>query len=290
MKLNQLEQVVAICREGSFSGAARALHIAQPTLSKSISRLEGELGVSLFSRDGTGARPTAAASFIAERGEDVLRSVRLLDADLRRLVQGERGTIRIGVGPASRLKPLPQMMALVAETFPRLHVEVRQESGAAIARGLAEERYDIVFTFAENAEPYGDLIRVKLFEDRIVAAVRPGHALLSGVRHPFEAVRAFPMASFRTATAVDPILGSHDDNRSAFLSDDPDMIRERARRSDFVAYVPRFVVEEDLAAERLVEVPLRRNAVFDCWMLATPRGWNMPVVRRIAELARAQFT
>ena len=66
MDLRHLEQIVAICRAGSFSGAAKALGIAQPTLSKSIGRLEAKLGIQLFERTNANARPTVYGQFVAD--------------------------------------------------------------------------------------------------------------------------------------------------------------------------------------------------------------------------------
>jgi MFS family permease len=59
--------VVAICRAGSFSGAAHALGISQPTLSKSIARLESKLGIKLFERTNANARPTVYGQFVPTR-------------------------------------------------------------------------------------------------------------------------------------------------------------------------------------------------------------------------------
>ena len=57
MTLQQLSYVLAAARHGSFSAAAAALHLAQPSLSDQIRKLEAELGVALFVRAGTGDRP-----------------------------------------------------------------------------------------------------------------------------------------------------------------------------------------------------------------------------------------
>jgi len=105
----------------------------------------------------------------------------------------------------------------------------------------------------------------------------------------FAIIQGYPFASFRRSPAFKQFADRHRDNLSAFVSDDPDLIRTRPQHSDFVAYVPRFVLRDDLYEGRLVEVPLRDTRIFDCWMLATARGWSMPVVRRLAGMARSRF-
>ena len=54
MTLQQLQYFLAAIEHGSFSAAAEALHLAQPSLSEQVRRLEAELGVALFQRVGRG--------------------------------------------------------------------------------------------------------------------------------------------------------------------------------------------------------------------------------------------
>jgi len=100
MDLKHLEQIVAISRHGGFSGAARRLGMAQSTLSKNIARLEAKLGVELFAREAGAAQPTSYGRFLVARAEAVLCDVEALNHDFDKLVHGERGRLRIGVGPA----------------------------------------------------------------------------------------------------------------------------------------------------------------------------------------------
>jgi DNA-binding transcriptional LysR family regulator len=99
MDLRHIEQIVAICRAGSFSGAARALGIAQPTLSKSIGRLETKLGIQLFERSNVNARPTVYGQFVADHALGLLQNVSTLGRELEQMAKGEAGLLRIGVGP-----------------------------------------------------------------------------------------------------------------------------------------------------------------------------------------------
>jgi len=65
MERRQLEYFVAIVEHGGFSAAARALHVAQPSLSRSIGKLEHELEVTLFHRVGRTAVLSAAGEALA---------------------------------------------------------------------------------------------------------------------------------------------------------------------------------------------------------------------------------
>src|SRR5690349_19090983 len=78
MELKHLEQIVAICNAGGLSKAARILRISQPSLSKSIARLESQLGIKLFNRTDGGATPTIYGRYIADRSAGLLSTAAAL--------------------------------------------------------------------------------------------------------------------------------------------------------------------------------------------------------------------
>ncbi|MFC3070593.1 LysR family transcriptional regulator [Phenylobacterium soli] len=291
MELRHLEQVLAICRAGGFSGAARALQVSQPTLSKSIARLEAKLSVKLFDRSGGAAKPTAYGRFIAERAESLLNSVAVLTRDLEHLVQGEAGRLRIGVGPVPRLVLLPQIVRCMAERFPHLNLETEQEMAAALLRGVEEGRYDVVFLTFEAAEPYGDLIRVKVAESEHIAVARPGHPVLAeetplGPRqllsHPMAVSRLVP--SFRRWAGE--LSEAEQAHLQAFVSDDFNLIKQRVMDSDLLTMGPRLVFEPEIGQGRLIPLPLTWHTRYECWMLTTAERWRLPVVKAAAEAAK----
>src|SRR5215472_122635 len=146
MELRHLEQIVAICRAGSFSAAAKALGIAQPTLSKSISRLETKLGVLLFERTNANARPTVYGQFVADHAASLLGNVTSLSHELEQMARGEAGLLRIGVGPATRLKPLPKVIQRAARAFPRLQIVTRYAGpNVMMMRALRAGSFDLIF-------------------------------------------------------------------------------------------------------------------------------------------------
>lgn len=72
MELGQLRAVLALIEHGSFTRAARALAVTQPTLSIQVGRLERALGTPLFRRDRTGVTPTAACLRLSEHAREAL--------------------------------------------------------------------------------------------------------------------------------------------------------------------------------------------------------------------------
>ena len=97
MTLQQLQYFLAAVEHGSFTAAADALHMAQPSLSEQVRRLEAELGVRLFQRVGRGVTPTEAGRALrphAERTLDAAEAARESVVEVRKL---RGGTVSLGM-------------------------------------------------------------------------------------------------------------------------------------------------------------------------------------------------
>lgn len=291
LDLKQLEAVAEICRTGSFSAAARELRTTQPSLSKSIARLERQLGLRLFDRSGGVVRPTAYGKLLAERGRGLLGSAVALRDELHQLARGVGARLRIAVGPATRLKPLPGLVSELLARYPELQLETLHEDGLEIMRGVDEGRHDISFGYFENAAPYGELMRVKIFEDRQVFVAASDHPLLEvdGPLDPRQVLR-HPVASVGVTREFQRWARdlSAEERRAAyaFVSDDLTLVRAAAVSSRFIARGPIFAFEQELAAGRLVELPTSWTAIYECWMLTTETKWQSPLVKAVADIAK----
>ncbi|WP_433351456.1 LysR family transcriptional regulator [Microtetraspora malaysiensis] len=95
MDLRVLGYVIAIAEEGSISGAARRLHLTQPTLSRQLRELERRLGVDLFARSGRGLVPTAAGEALLRRAVTVLAEAETVLDDVRLAAQGRTGRVTV---------------------------------------------------------------------------------------------------------------------------------------------------------------------------------------------------
>lgn len=291
MELKQLEHLLAVCSAGSFSSAAKRLGVSQPTLSKSIARLEKTLCVELFDRTGGRATPTIYGRLAAEHAETLLAGVARLGEQLAQLAKGEASGLRIGVGPATRVRLLPEVVRQVGLSFPHLQLEARYDDVEHLLRSLQMGKLDLVFCYYEAPDEFSDFIRVKIHDDRRVAVVRPLHPALRQapltpellLKYPIASVGAVP--SFRKWLGV--LTGDAARNLNAFVSDDYALVKSRPLESDFVACGPRFVFDQELRDGTLVELPLQTETPYECWMLTTEAKWRSPIVKKIADFARA---
>jgi DNA-binding transcriptional LysR family regulator len=99
VELRQLEAFVAVATELHFGRAADRLHIAAPTLSELIRRLERELGAPLLTRTTRRVALSSAGAELLSRSKVILDEVAAAQAAVHRVAGGEAGTVRLGVTP-----------------------------------------------------------------------------------------------------------------------------------------------------------------------------------------------
>ncbi len=121
---NQVRAFLATVETGSFSAAARALGLAQPTLGRQVAGLEADLGVTLFERLGK-------SLILTEAGQELLGAVREMGAAAGRISltaagqsQAIEGLVRISVGDALATCLLPPILARLGDIAPGVVIEL----------------------------------------------------------------------------------------------------------------------------------------------------------------------
>ena len=138
MTIQQLSYFLAALEHGSFSAAAEELHMAQPSLSEQVRRLEAELGVRLFQRGGRGLVATEAGRSLREHAQRVLDDVegaREAVAETREL---RGGTATFGTWGAARFYPGTQIVADFRRKFPRVRLRLLGLNSADVAEAVRE--------------------------------------------------------------------------------------------------------------------------------------------------------
>ena len=175
MEMQQLRYAVAVARTGNFSRAAEQCHVAQPSLSQQIQKLEDELGERLFDRRKREVKVTAHGEAFLRHARRILEEV---DAVKREAAEAQallRGTLTIGVLPTIAPYLLPTALATFTKEFRGVEIVVHEDTTARLLK-LAHD-YEIDFALA--SQPIHDeRLEVKaLFSEELLLALPPGHAL-----------------------------------------------------------------------------------------------------------------
>ena len=143
LNLDQLRTLVAITDLGTFSAAARALHLAQPTVSLHVSELESRLGTPLVVRGGRNVQPTPAGEVLVERARRLLRAADDAVDAVQRHVEGRTGRVRLGTSTGVLVYLLPQVLKAMEHAHPGIDVEVNILGSADTVERLGQGTLDV---------------------------------------------------------------------------------------------------------------------------------------------------
>lgn len=125
LNLDQLRTLVAVADLGTFAAAAKALHLAPPTVSLHISELETRLEARLLIRGPRHVTPTPAGVTLIERGRHLLRDADDAVNAVRRQSSGTKGRVRLGTTTGVVVELLPQVLDMLHERHPGIEVDLR---------------------------------------------------------------------------------------------------------------------------------------------------------------------
>jgi DNA-binding transcriptional LysR family regulator len=169
MELAHLQSFLAVHRHGNVSHAARALQLAQPTVTSHIRALESELGRPLFVRLPRGVSPTTLADRLAAEVSPSLDTLRTAIEGFLSEPDSSGGTLLLG-GPVDLLAEvvLPRLMALVEQG---LAVRVTTGLTGDLLTALADRELDIVL--ATTPSRRRGVTMTRLFDERLVLCASP---------------------------------------------------------------------------------------------------------------------
>lgn len=176
MTLTQLEYIVAVEKHRHFGKAAEACHVAQPSLSAQILKLEEELGVKIFERSKT-------ACVLTEVGQDIVRQARLILDEARRIddiVTSYRteikGTLKLGLIPTIAPFLLPTILPPLRKVHPGLKLELFEQKTTDLVALIEKGEIDAAILSTPKTAPETLLEKVLYFEPFVLFSSK-GHPL-----------------------------------------------------------------------------------------------------------------
>ncbi|MGE7842570.1 LysR family transcriptional regulator [Lysinibacillus sp. NPDC093712] len=137
MELRDLKAFMAVVEHGSFTKAASETFVSQPSLSKSIKKLEDNLHVELLNRSTRHVELTDAGNIVYQQGQKIMRSVHDLHILLDDLLNIKTGSIKLGIPPLIGTLFFPEIARKFHQQYPNVHLEL-VERGAKLVGTLVE--------------------------------------------------------------------------------------------------------------------------------------------------------
>ena len=174
MDVNQLEVLVAIANEQSFSRAAQTLHRTQPAVSQAIRRLEVELGEPLFDRSSKDGTLTAAGRVLFDFAEQMLNLRQGAHRAIKELKDLHHGKLALSANEYTVMYLLP-VLAVFRARHPHLKVEVKRSLASRIASEVLGRGVEIgVVSFKPADEA---IASIPVVMDELALIVAPSHPL-----------------------------------------------------------------------------------------------------------------
>lgn len=175
MELHQIRYFQAVAGCGSFTRAAAREHVAQPSLSQQILKLEDELGARLFNRLGRKVTLTAFGERFARHAQRVLIELEGARHDVEEIKGLKRGGVSLGVIPTAAPYLLPPLLRAFRAAGPSITVTIREDLTASILSLLAGGELDLALLSLPM--PSSEFIAEAATPDRMLLAVPARHRL-----------------------------------------------------------------------------------------------------------------
>lgn len=143
MELHQLRYFVAVAECGSFREAAAHCHVAQPSLSQQIKKLERNLGHELFDRLGRRIALTEAGRALLPRAQSILTAVREAENELAQDIESGRGVLAVGAIPTVAPYLLPGPIRRFVKAYPLAQLSVSEDLTESLIERLLSARLDL---------------------------------------------------------------------------------------------------------------------------------------------------
>lgn len=247
---DELRHFLLVVEHGTFTRAAQHAHLAQPSLSASIKRLEGFMGGRLLHRLPRGAAPTASGRALIPHAEAALAAVSAGRRAVAEVEGIEAGEVRLGGGATACTYLLPPILAEFRALYPRVRVRLRETMTPRVPGELRAGRVDLAI-----AEGDGEVWR----EDELILVKSPDA--------DFEVGPGAPFVAFTQGASTRELLDRHFPEVEVVAElGSIASVKGHVRAGIGLALLSRFAVENDLALGTLVAVeetrtPLRRRLV-----------------------------
>jgi len=204
--LRELEVFNALMRSGTTVGAAEALHLSQPAVSKILAHLEKRTGVRLFERVSNRLRPTADAHTLNRHVRNLFARLETIDRITQDIKDGRNGVISVASPPTLGTSLLAEAVARLRRNYPEIRVIFRSIRHLDVARRVAEGEAD--FGLVHSSFGRAGLEVEDLLPTEVVCIVPKQHPLAAFPVVTLPDLVPYPLASYRPGTPIGSLIGA----------------------------------------------------------------------------------
>ena len=258
LTLDALEVIDAIERKGSFAAAATVLNKVPSAISYTVQKLEQDLGVTLFQKEGRRAALTSAGQHLVEQGRQLLLAADELTAGTRQIATGWEPRMRIAVDTIVPMNTVLPLIAALHSVQPGIEVSLSTEVLAGTWEALIESRVDLVIGGVGEVPGHKGIKCEPWRQVKHVFVVAPAHPLCSETAPiDFDTIRQHRAVIISdTSRNSAPLSRGILNQQSVIYVPSMEAKLEAHRLGLGVGYAPEDQIGEDVAAGTLVVLTL----------------------------------
>jgi LysR family transcriptional regulator, regulator for metE and metH len=173
MEIRHLRLIKAIVEEGTITKAMDKLYLTQSALSYQLKEAEQQLGTGIFLRRNKKMILTKAGEKLYDTAIDVLEKLQSTEQEIKKLVFGETGEIKLSAGCYTSYHWLPAVLRQFHLVYPNIDVSLVMEATPFPLQKLLTGGLDVAVTTDPIKD--GKIKYIELFQDEMVAVVADGH-------------------------------------------------------------------------------------------------------------------
>jgi LysR family hydrogen peroxide-inducible transcriptional activator len=190
MTLTQLKYILAVENHLNFIQAAEECHVAQPSLSAQIKKLEEELGVVIFDRGRHGVSVTEQGHQILEQARVILNEAERLNEVANTQQKAVKGTLKLGMIPTIGPYLLPHFLEPLHKQYPDLNIQLTEDKTESLVRLLEQGKLDAAILSTPEKAPANLMEKVLYYEPFVIFA-HESHALLKNQNVKIDSLKNF---------------------------------------------------------------------------------------------------
>ncbi len=195
MDLDQLRYFLGVAERQNFTKAAEEMHISQSALSRSIQRLENELGQPVFERKTRSVALTEAGKLLRSRAQQVLAILKDTKAEITD--DGESGCIRVGAIPTIAPYYLPRILQEFSEEYPKANLVVQEKTTDELLKSCTQGEVDLAILALPLPVRYLEV--EELFEEELFLVLPADHELAAKDKIRLTDVEPYPFVLLNEA-------------------------------------------------------------------------------------------
>jgi DNA-binding transcriptional LysR family regulator len=204
LDLRQIRAFATVAQLGSFTGAAKRLHVSQPALTVQIRNLEESLGVRLFDRNTRTVSLTRMGRELLPALERILRDLDAVVAEARDVAAQRHGTVRLAVLPSFASGVLPEIIARFREEHPKISFVIHDVIASGVVDQVREEQVDLGLTGGRIVDPEFEVLHTT--QDHMHVVYPVGHPLADIEQINVDALIQHPLILMHPATSVRAVV------------------------------------------------------------------------------------